>query len=258
MFWKKKKPTSELYLNNNLVNSEINIQNETNEVEVSNVTLRDSTVNIFGSHNNISFNEAKALEKINIEIHGDSNTIILDRTSIFSNVKLFVRGNNHKITLGDCKFLGGVIWVESEGCEITLGDDSTFEQVGLIAPEPFTKIIIGKDCMLSHNVTIRTSDSHPIYDMESDVRINMSMDVIVEDHVWIGAYSHVLKGVRLSEGSAIGLNTTVTKDVPKNSVAVGQPAKVVREGVYWKREPIREFGDELKIQQTLKRKYYKE
>lgn len=52
--------------------------------------------------------------------------------------------------------------------------------------------------------------------------------VIVEDNVWIGENVAILPGVRIGEGAIIGANSVVTKDIPKYSIVVGNPAKVIK------------------------------
>ncbi len=55
-----------------------------------------------------------------------------------------------------------------------------------------------------------------------------SAPVVLEDNVWLGARVIVLPGVTIGTGSVIGAGSVVTKDIPPRSVAVGQPARVVR------------------------------
>ena len=54
------------------------------------------------------------------------------------------------------------------------------------------------------------------------------MPITVEDNVWIGGGAIILPGVRIGENSVIGGGAVVTKDIPANSVAVGNPARVIR------------------------------
>lgn len=53
--------------------------------------------------------------------------------------------------------------------------------------------------------------------------------VLIEDNVWIGEMCCIMPGVRIGKGSIIGANAVVTKDVPPYSVAVGNPAKIVKQ-----------------------------
>jgi acetyltransferase-like isoleucine patch superfamily enzyme len=53
--------------------------------------------------------------------------------------------------------------------------------------------------------------------------------VVIEDRVWLGARAIVLKGVRIGHDAVIGAGAVVTSDVPPRSVAVGVPARVVRQ-----------------------------
>ncbi len=52
--------------------------------------------------------------------------------------------------------------------------------------------------------------------------------VTIEDNVWIGEGSCILPGVTIGEGSIIGTLSVVTKDIPKNSIAIGNPARVIK------------------------------
>ena len=55
-----------------------------------------------------------------------------------------------------------------------------------------------------------------------------SADIIIEDNCWIAANVTILGGVKISSGSVVGAGAVVTKDIPANSVAIGVPAKVVK------------------------------
>ena len=52
--------------------------------------------------------------------------------------------------------------------------------------------------------------------------------IVIEDDVWLGSNVCVLPGVRIGEGSVIGAGSVVTKDIPPYSIAVGNPAKVIK------------------------------
>lgn len=88
-----------------------------------------------------------------------------------------------------------------------------------------TKIIVGKNCLFGPAVTIATV-GHPI---NPNYRAYMYADPVkIGDNCWIGAGSIICPGVTIGENSVIGAGSVVTKDIPANSVAVGNPCKVLR------------------------------
>ena len=88
-----------------------------------------------------------------------------------------------------------------------------------------TKIILGKKVFLAPGVTIATT-GHPIH---PDYRNYMYCNpVIIGDNVWIGSGAIICPGVEIGENTVIGAGSVVTKNIPTNSVAVGNPCKVLR------------------------------
>ena len=63
--------------------------------------------------------------------------------------------------------------------------------------------------------------------------------VIIGNNVWIGEGAAILSGVKIGEGSIIGTNSVVLKDIPPNSIAVGSPAKVIKKYDFDKKEWIK-------------------
>ncbi|KXF82822.1 sugar O-acetyltransferase [Enterovibrio coralii] len=91
-----------------------------------------------------------------------------------------------------------------------------------------THIYIGDHVMIGPNVTIATA-GHPV---DPDLRrkvAQFNVPVHIGANVWIGANSVVLPGVTIGENTVIGAGSIVTKDIPANVVAVGNPCRVLRE-----------------------------
>ena len=86
--------------------------------------------------------------------------------------------------------------------------------------------------MFSRNSKIMTSDGHDI--LTNGVRINGAKDIVIGNNVWITDNVTVLKGVTVGDGAVLAINSTVTKDVPSNSIVAGNPARVVKEEIEWK------------------------
>ena len=93
----------------------------------------------------------------------------------------------------------------------------------------FHHIEIGKRCSISDNVSIADSDSHCIDGNKEKV----AAPVIIGDHVWIGKNATILKGVTIGSGAVVGAGSLVTKDVPDNTVVVGNPAKPIKKIDNW-------------------------
>ena len=87
-------------------------------------------------------------------------------------------------------------------------------------------IQIGDNCMLAANVTISDSDWHGIYNRIRPFRC--TKPVVIENNVWLGERVTVTKGVRIGENSVVGTGSVVTKDIPANSVAAGNPARIIK------------------------------
>ncbi|WP_318455605.1 sugar O-acetyltransferase [Photobacterium leiognathi] len=90
-----------------------------------------------------------------------------------------------------------------------------------------THIYIGDSVMIGPNVTIATA-GHPIDpDLRRDVA-QFNIPVTIGNNVWLGAHVVVLPGVTIGENTVIGAGSIVTKDIPANVVAVGNPCRVLR------------------------------
>ncbi|MEP6596724.1 MAG: acyltransferase [Ginsengibacter sp.] len=179
--------------------------------------------------------------KVIIDVDGNNNKIIIGRNSTVKNALIYIRGNNHKLIIGEnCFFGGGELWIEDHDCSLIIYSQTTIEHAHLAVTEPGSVIEIHKDCMLAKYVEIRTGDSHSIIDLYTGKRINPAGNVILEEHVWVGAHAKILKGVTVGHHSVIGSGSMVTNDVPSNSIAAGVPAKIIRNNIDWKRERLYE------------------
>lgn len=89
-------------------------------------------------------------------------------------------------------------------------------------------IYIGDKTMIGPNVTIATA-GHPILPSLREKAMQYNIDVHIGRNVWIGAGSIILPGITVGDNSVIGAGSVVTKDIPANVVAVGNPCRVMRE-----------------------------
>ena len=98
--------------------------------------------------------------------------------------------------------------------------------------------LLGEHCLLSHDIVIRTSDSNPIYSTINGIRLNSPKSVKIGSNVWIAPNTKIMKGAIIGDGSIIGSDSMVNKEIPKNCLAVGHPARVVKENVMWRGEKL--------------------
>jgi len=102
--------------------------------------------------------------------------------------------------------------------------------LGAIKGDSNSEIIIGDYCQFGPNVVIIASD-HAVNDVSRPMRLQDSTTarIYIGDDCWIGANVTITKGVTIGKGSVIGANSVVTRDIPEYSVAVGVPARVIRD-----------------------------
>jgi len=126
--------------------------------------------------------------------------------------------------------VGNNVWIEPPfyanwGCHMHVGDD-VYANYGLTVVDD-ADIIIGDRVMIGPQVVIATA-GHPVHPALRAQALQYNLPVTVEADVWIGAGAILLPGVTIGHGSVIGAGSVVTKDIPADSVAVGNPCRVLR------------------------------
>lgn len=122
-----------------------------------------------------------------------------------------------------------ITWIYGEG-RITIKKGTYIGTNSYIVAHPKSAIIkIGRNCMISHEVHIRTSQ----YDISTlhlpmDERKSIYADISIGNNVWIGKGVFIKGGVIIGDNAVIGANSVVTKDIESNTIVGGIPAKVIR------------------------------
>lgn len=91
-----------------------------------------------------------------------------------------------------------------------------------------THIYIGDNTMIAPNVVIATG-THPILPLLRENAYQFNAPVHIGRNCWLGAGVIVLPGITIGDNSVVGAGSIVTKDIPPNVVAVGNPCRVIRE-----------------------------
>ncbi|WP_223511497.1 acyltransferase [Pseudomonas sp. GL-B-19] len=185
----------------------------------------------------------------------DKGNVILSSSTFNSGIKVVFKGNNNKleihreavpsnvVVLFDCdngtciigkNHFSGTIRVGLD-CNVKIGAGVTCTSPAYISTAERSSVSIGNDVMIAGAVEIRSDDGHPIFDVVSRKRINFPKDIVVKNHVWLGASSKILGGTVLKEGCVVGIGSIVKGRFPNNCVVAGVPAKVVRRNIAWER-----------------------
>ncbi|MFD5985977.1 acyltransferase [Streptomyces cyaneofuscatus] len=180
-------------------------------------------------------------EKIDIRFKGANNKLVISPEADIKDLLVIFTGNNGQIDIGrTTKRRAGLRF------ELRCGHESTIrigENVGcagrtFISAVEGVSVTIGADVMFAKNIEVRGDDTHPIFDVRSGKRANVSQSIVVGEHVWIAKHAVVMGGATIGNGSVIGFRSIVTKAIPNNCVAVGAPAKVVKRHIAWERPEV--------------------
>lgn len=112
------------------------------------------------------------------------------------------------------------------GYQISIGA-RTFVNFGLMAADTAT-ITIGEDVQIGPYVQLLTP-THPVDPEPRRAKWEAAEPIVIGDNVWLGGGVIVLPGVTIGENTVVGAGAVVPRDLPPNVVAVGNPARVIRQ-----------------------------
>jgi acetyltransferase-like isoleucine patch superfamily enzyme len=146
---------------------------------------------------------------------------------------VFYRTPCSKMTIGDhctfrSDFTSNLIGVNRrcivstlyKDAEILIGNSCGFSGTTISAAE---KIVIGNNVLCGANVVITDFDWH------LGRHASKPKPILIEDNVWLGLNTVVLKGVKIGKNSIIGAHSTVVKSIPENVMAAGNPCRVLKQ-----------------------------
>jgi acetyltransferase-like isoleucine patch superfamily enzyme len=164
--------------------------------------------------------------------------IHLGKNCVFYGRPFFFRAENSKIDIGNnCEFrsemLTNLIGVRqkcmlstlNKDAEIIIGDNSGFSGVTIAASK---RIVIGKKVIVGANSLITDTNWHNLDPQKRNLPDDNPCEIEIEDNVFIGYGCVILKGVKIGRNSVIGANSVVTKNIPENVIAAGNPCIIQR------------------------------
>lgn len=154
-----------------------------------------------------------------------------DRVKIDRHVRIRNIGQN-TIQIGDRVTLNRGVDIKmhsGNGGRIEIGQQTAIGPYTCLSGRHIT---IGQDCLIAPHVGIFAS-SHVFADPTRKIREQGQnyKGIVIENNCWLGSGVKVLDGVTIGEGSIIGANAVVTKDIPAYSIATGIPARIVQRRV---------------------------
>ena len=160
-------------------------------------------------------------------IHGHVGINVSPQASVSIGDYFYMSSGGHRNPL--CANNEGFIYAES-GANISIGNHVGMSSTVLRAAK---SIIIGNYVNIGANVKIMDTDAHSVdfrvrRDINTDIKEKHSSPVVIEDDVLIGVNSIILKGVTIGARSVIGAGSIVTKSIPADCIAAGNPAKVIK------------------------------
>ena len=183
-----------------------------------------------------------------IKVNGTDNKIFFNGNGGFKNTTITIIGNHNVIEFAEgVSMVSGDILLEGNNSLFIVGNNTKFCGKIHIAMIESTSCYIGRDCLFSSNITIRTGDSHSIVNLIGD-RINPSNDVIIDEHCWVCNSVIITKGVVVGKNCIIGTGSVVIKSkslIEDNVIIAGSPARIVKKDINWATErlPINIEGD---------------
>lgn len=159
----------------------------------------------------------------------------------------FYKGSNIELSFGSTKkdiVIGKRFWhrgilSSQHGGKIHIGNYCLLGNKSRIGA--VNSVTIGNFASIATNVTIMDNNNHPVQPDDRKIyqfaasgdelrswKYSQSKPVVIGNNVWIGANARINKGVSIGNNSIIAANSVVTKDVPENSIAAGNPARIVK------------------------------
>lgn len=118
---------------------------------------------------------------------------------------------------------------------VNIGDNTSSVDTKIFIKN--SSLACGIDCMFSSEVLIQTSDQHGIIDLTTGESLpHVGQSIKIGDHVWLGRRTTLAPNSKVGSGSIVGTGAVVVGEIESNSIAVGVPARVVRENVSWSRQ----------------------
>lgn len=156
-----------------------------------------------------------------------------------------VSGGGRVFIGNNCNFMKDTHIRAKYGGDVKIGDYVSCGERLHVTSGRLSKVSVGQDCMLSHDISILGTNSHSILDCDTKENRSVKTErpIKIGNHVWLGKGVSILYGTEIGEGSVVGLQSLLKGVYPPRSIIVGNIAKVIRENCTWDRRRDIEFEE---------------
>lgn len=195
---------------------------------------------------------------LTIDIAGNNNYVEIEFPTAFEKTLIKMRGNEIKFIMKKTSSIMKDVFFDLENyAEVYIGEDSRFNTKNTwicvnnnITGQPH-KLVIGKNAQMGANLLIRTADGHSLFNDGEELPYNEPQDVIIGDDVWVATNCTILKGAVIPSNTVVGASSVVTKKfTEEGTILAGNPAKVIRKNISWKRKPYGPYIDMINRQKN--------
>ena len=194
-------------------------------------------------------NGVVGVQNLSFDLASNSHIEIKDRCLFNAAVRVECFGHNGTsiVSIGErCRFTDALfrLYVSPYETAVIINSECTFETHFEAHANTGKRIILGHDCMISHNVYMLSGDGHAIFDVNTGDNLNSDYtklsarknNIVLGDHVWCGYGAFIMNGTNIGTGSIIGAECVLKGTYPNNCSIAGNPAKIVRKDCAWARD----------------------
>lgn len=195
-------------------------------------------VESYSTGNVVSWDRARG-GHIKITMVGGNNRITVHKGASVRGFTVNIIGSDNVVEIGEDSTIDGLyLWITESKSRFSMGRATFMQNASVYITDNGGTVEVGSDCMIAGGALLRCGDGHAIFDVQTGEILNQGRYIRIEDHVWLTTEVVVLKDVTVGYGSVVGARSIVTRDIPRNVVAAGAPAKTVRADASWRRENI--------------------
>lgn len=197
--------------------------------------INEKTLVVRSRFQGVKFNQietdSSVIKKSGITFAGKENAVRLHKVELF-NTTVFIRGRGHKLIVGEnVKLYNLHIKIIGNRNVVHIGTGTSFGGGCIVCGGNDNSVTIGENCVFAEGVDIWGTDTHSIF--QGGQLVNVPKSISIGNHVWAGKDVAILKGVSVGDGAVIGMRSIVTRDIPANTLSVGNPAQPIKDQVDW-------------------------